>query len=184
MNHVVINVLLTYYMAKLMSTIISNTSPLIAFSAINRLDLLRGIFAEVLIPEAVRRELFPSHSAWTEARAVQDAISKGSWINVVHIDRELVLTTLPARLGHGEIEAISLAAERELPVLIDDLAARKAANDLGRACVGTLAILARHKNSGTLSEAGPLIEEMRMHGIHYGNALVDRFLKAVGERQE
>ncbi|MGO8676160.1 MAG: DUF3368 domain-containing protein [Limisphaerales bacterium] len=136
-----------------------------------------------MIPEAVRQELFPSHSAWTEARAIQDAITQRRWVKVVHVDPRLPLAALAPRLGSGEIEAISLSLERKLPVLIDDLAARKAANDLHLTCIGTLAILARHKNRGALSDAKPIIQEMRMHGIYYSDTLVERFLEAVGERQ-
>ena len=38
-------------------TIISDTTPIISLIKINRLDLLQKLFGEVLIPEAVYREL-------------------------------------------------------------------------------------------------------------------------------
>ena len=43
----------------LVSRIVYHTGPLIALGLLGRLDLLKSRFSEVLIPEAVRREIEP-----------------------------------------------------------------------------------------------------------------------------
>jgi len=40
-----------------MSRIVCNTGPLIALGVLNRLDILKSLFSEVLIPEAVQKKL-------------------------------------------------------------------------------------------------------------------------------
>ena len=37
--------------------IVSNTSPLIAFSALKKLDILKDLFKKIIIPQAVYEEL-------------------------------------------------------------------------------------------------------------------------------
>src|ERR1041385_3975136 len=64
----------------IMSTAVSNTSPLLAFSAIHRLELLQNVFEQLLIPDGVCAELFPTGTVWTEAEAAQRAIRHGAWI--------------------------------------------------------------------------------------------------------
>jgi len=41
------------------SRIVCNTGPLIALGLLDRLDLLKSLFSEILIPEAVQREIEP-----------------------------------------------------------------------------------------------------------------------------
>src|SRR6266496_1725838 len=105
-----------------MSMAVSNTSPLIAFSAIGRLDLLQNVFAPVLIPASVRTELFPVGTVWTEAQAAQHAIIQGGWLQVGATPQlKAPRSSLCQKLGAGEAEAIALALERQVPLVIDDL---------------------------------------------------------------
>src|SRR5438552_2698384 len=114
-----------------MSIAVSNTSPLVAFSAIKRLDLLRNVFTSLLVPESVRSELFPQGTVWTNAKAAQDAISEGAWIEVLKRAPLQKLSTVAQRLGAGEAEAIALALDNQLPLVIDDLEARRIGLQLG-----------------------------------------------------
>ena len=52
-------------------TIISDTTPIISLIKINRLDLLEKLFEEVLIPEAVYRELTTNALFENEAKIVK-----------------------------------------------------------------------------------------------------------------
>lgn len=56
-------------------TIVSDTTPLISLIKINRLDLLEKLFHEVLIPEAVYRELTTNQSFALEAEEVGKPLS-------------------------------------------------------------------------------------------------------------
>jgi predicted nucleic acid-binding protein len=165
-----------------MSNVISNTSPLIAFSGIRRLDLLYGLFTAVRIPPKVRREIVSDGIPWSEATDIREAIArKETWIQVVPAPQSSILADLAEHLGVGEAEAIALACERNLPVLLDDLAARKAARRLGLSLIGTLGILARSKRKGLIPLVKPLLQDMRGAGIYYSKSLENEFLRQMGE---
>ncbi len=161
--------------------IISDTSPLIAFSAIRRIDLLQKLFVSVLIPPAVFRELVSQGKNWREAAEIQEAINDGTWIKAASAPQSHLLPALCERLGAGEAEAIILALQCNSPVLLDDLAARKAALGLNLDVVGSLGVLARSKATGAIPAAKPLIEAIRNAGIYYSAPLIHKFLKELGE---
>lgn len=62
----------------MMLGLVCNTGPLIALAMIDRLDLLKLLFREVLIPEAVHREIVQGGSASAGLSAYRQA----SWIKV------------------------------------------------------------------------------------------------------
>jgi predicted nucleic acid-binding protein len=165
-----------------MSKVVSNTSPLIALSAIKRLDLLYRIFPSVIIPQGVWNEIVSDGTPWSSATAIREALSKqAKWAEIVSAPQLPLLATLSQRLGIGEAEAIVLAVERNLPVLLDDKAARKAGNQLGLSVIGTLAILARSKENGEVPQVKPLLLGILDAGIYLAKPLVDEFLRSMGE---
>jgi predicted nucleic acid-binding protein len=115
---------------------VSDSSPIIAFEHLDLLDLLRQLTNALYVPPAVRREVFAE-------RAVP------SWIKERGVSYPISLRTLRPRLGLGESEAITLALEM-LPchLILDDLAARRAAQSMKIPVVGTvgLLLLARQRN--------------------------------------
>lgn len=163
------------------TTGVTNTSPLIAFSAIQRLDLLENVFTRLLVPESVRAELFPTGSVWTQAQAAQEALTRGAWMEVIRASQPSALAVLTHKLGAGETEAIAVALERRLPLVIDDLEARAAARALGLQVVGTLGIVARNKKMQAIRAAKPVVEAIQQAGIYYSAALIERFLNELGE---
>lgn len=116
--------------------IIADTSPL---NYILQLGLIREfqiIFGELVIPEAVHRELYDS-AAPSEVRAW--AANLPEWVKVRRARRSD--PTLPKNLGAGETEAISLALELKANrLLIDDLPGRRAAEQRSIPVTGTLTI--------------------------------------------
>jgi predicted nucleic acid-binding protein len=59
--------------------IVCNTGPLIALGLLGHLDLLKSLFSEVLIPEAVQREIY---QGGVSQRGV-DSFGRADWIRVV-----------------------------------------------------------------------------------------------------
>jgi predicted nucleic acid-binding protein len=52
---------------------------------------------------------------------------------------------------------------------------------LGIPIIGNLGVLKRCRELGLIDQAGPLIKGMRANGIRFGEALIVRFLRKLGE---
>jgi predicted nucleic acid-binding protein len=158
---------------------VADTSLLVAFSAIERLDVLCGVFPGITIPAAVLNEL--EAGDWKEASAVLREIRAGTWIRVVPVPAFSFPIVPPANLGAGELEVLRLASYANTTALIDDSAACRFAERIGVPVVRSLAILARAKYLGSIQAVRPLVEGMVDHGIRLSPDLVSRFLKGLGE---
>jgi hypothetical protein len=163
-----------------MSTAISNSSPLIAFSAIERLDLIRRIFSSIIIPQAVDLEVNTSLTSITTQARIWKPI-RADWIAIVPVKESPHLVTLRESLGAGEAEAITLATERGLPILLDDLPGRKMAVRMNLIPIGSLGILARCKYSGAIREVKPFVQALQNAKIFYSDWLIQKFLNDMGE---
>ncbi len=164
-----------------MPSIVADASALIALAAIHRLDLLHAEFNDVRVPRAVYREIVTDGEGWLEAADAQALLKSESWLHVQDVTGSPLLDLLRASLGAGEAEAIALASEVKLPVLLDDLEARQAAARLNLEIVGALGIIGRGKRRGRIAAARPLVEALRTAGIYYSDALITRFLKELDE---
>lgn len=150
--------------------VVSNASPLIALAGIRRLDLLPALFESVLIPPAVAREIhrsIPLMPAWLQTRAL------GAGPPTVGLRRAL---------GDGEREAIGLALEIQAEVVIlDDLPARRIAEDKGLNVVGTLGVLLAAKRAGLIERIRPELDDLVKTSFYLTPELYDQLLAAAGE---
>jgi len=126
-----------------MSVVISDIGPINYLIQIGRVEILGELFEKVILPEAVQDELL-DEKAPTDVQKWADAPS-----DRVEIKGGVDFQQLPPGyfemlrdLGPGEVEAIALAYEFDLPVILDDFDARIAARNCGLSIFGTLAILA------------------------------------------
>lgn len=135
--------------------IVSNASPLIHLGRLGRLDLLRGAFGRVIIPQSVFAEVVSEGERINapDAAAVAQAIAEG-WIEV-----RPVRSLFPKRwrgLHRGEREAISLAKELQCALLIDDSHGRLLAKLEGVEGRGTLYVLLSALRDGRVDLDGYL----------------------------
>lgn len=158
--------------------IVADTSVLAAFSGIRRLDIISVLFEQALVPKAVCRELVDEGIGWVEARDIQAALADGLWVTTVEVHPNVQAERFRSRLGAGELEVISLAGDRTLLAAIDDLDARRVAEQLGVKVIGSLGILGRAKRAGLIEEIRPLLFQMQKNGIRFGRSLVENFLEA------
>lgn len=121
-----------------MPSVVSNSTPLIYLAKIGRLDLLKELFGEVLIPKEVYAEVVEKGKALglKDAYVVEAAVTQG-WIKVVVADP----VEMPIELDKGEEEALSLAKQHKATVLIDETSARSAARLLDLTPRGTIFVL-------------------------------------------
>lgn len=160
---------------------VSDTSVLVAYSAIGRLDVLRAVVPRIFIPGAVRREVVDQGVGWVEAHSAQTAILLADWIVVEIIEGLNQMPKTRFGLFSGESEAIPLAELHNCPILLDDPSARKAARRRQLEVVGSLGVLVLAKRAGIISEVHPLIVQMQRMGIRFRDDLLEQVLKEVGE---
>ena len=135
-------------------TVISNTTPLINFAAINRLDILQAMFGQIAIPQAVYDET--TGSSFPDSQVVLQAIASG-WLQVSRVST--ISSEIPPELDRGEREAIALAIETgEQRILLDEREARQVAQSFGLQVIGTLGILLLAKNQQIIPQVQPLLD--------------------------
>lgn len=153
--------------------VVADTSPPLHLGRIGRLDLLPAVVGRVTIPRTVWDELL--HPG-TRADVVA-AIRGANWIDVVDdpVARDL-------GLDPGETAAILLAENlRADALLIDERRGRAVAAARGISVIGTLGVVAGARRAGALERAAPIIAELRADGFWLADALVEEFLRGLGE---
>lgn len=144
-----------------MPAVVSNSSPLVYLTRLGRLDLLRELYQEVLIPNAVWNEVAIEGQGRPEAAAVRRAASAG-WLKVQSVtDAATAQQPTFPNLGAGEREALGLALLRNGLLLIDEAAGRAAARRLGLRHTGTLGILLEAKSRGLIPDVRSALEQLR-----------------------
>ncbi len=133
--------------------VVSDSSPLIALSSVDRLDLMQLIFETIIIPVSVRDEIMGT--------AAKITVELPSFIRVEPVAAELPVRFLKLNLHAGESEAIALALERGIQgIILDDKQARETADELGLKVIGTLGVLILAKRKGFLSEVRPIMAQI------------------------
>lgn len=152
---------------------ISDSSPLIALAQIDRLALVRQLYAEIIIPPAVAREIaptLPNQPAWIVNRPLSHPIRPAN---------------AGASLDPGETEAMSLAVELHATgVVLDGLQARRVGRTLGLRIVGTLGILLLAKRRGLLASIQPELDALVAVKFHFTEELARCVLADAGEDAE
>lgn len=158
--------------------VISNTSPIIALAAIGQLDLLRQLYGQVIIPEAVYQELTVTPAAPGAAAA-----QLLGWIAVKAVVNHTVTTTLQTEVDEGEAEAIALALETQADLLlIDERRGRAVATRLGLQRVGLLGMLLEAKRRGFIPALRPVLDDLSAKATFWVSPqLYAQVLQAAGE---
>lgn len=160
---------------------VSDTSPIANLAALGRLELLKSQFPEVWVPGSVLKELsnYPDHAA---REAFQDALGE-EWIRCVSPSPSPLLNLLLQQLSIGEAEAIALATELNIGmVILDEQEARDLAVQTGMHVIGVLGILLRAKREGEISALRPEIQSLRNKGKFLISPHVEaKILAAAGE---
>ena len=160
------------------SVVVADTGPLIAFAYLDLYALFPRVLGEVLVPEAVMKELHID-SDRPDVVCIQTAL-KRQWLRV----KEMALPVendFPLSLGPGEQAAVQLASEMKCPVLMDDKLARRFATAQGLIVIGTAGVLLKAKQMGELAEVIPLLRHLQVKGYYFSPALMERVGRIAGE---
>lgn len=83
--------------------VVSNASPLINLARIGQIGLLRELYGELWIPEAVWREVVEEG----RGQAGAEEVGQGGWIVTQLVTNQLLVEALQQELDAGEAEARS-----------------------------------------------------------------------------
>lgn len=158
-----------------MSITVANASPLIALARIDRFSLLKSLFQDIAVPEAVWTEVVVQGTGKPAVDLAIQAEQQG-WLHREQVADTLAVAVLQANLGAGEAEAIVLAQELGVRwVLLDDDLARAHATRLGLSVKGTAGILLAAHVAGHISDLKTTLDELRSHSFW----LSDRIYTAI-----
>lgn len=155
--------------------VISNTTPIIALSSINKLDLLQRLFGEIIIPETVVMEIEEGGLIKVPAlRAIE-------WINIVSDIRD-IKERLILGLDEGEKQTILVALEydsEDCLVLLDERKGRRIAKKLGLEIKGTLGVLAKARRGGLIKNFKEMAFELLRNNLYYDLQLIEAISQEV-----
>ena len=161
---------------KTRSVVVADTTPLNYLIVIGRDHLLEEMFGEVLIPQAVLDELRHPKAPAAVAEWLKQT---PRWLRVLQVGQ----LDDSIRLGKGENEAISLALEQNVQViLMDERRGRAAATERGLLPVGTLNLLDLADEKGRLDGLKAL-DDLRSTSFRAEAELLSQFEARMLERR-
>lgn len=156
--------------------VVLNNTPLVALWAIGRLDLLRDLFGEVLIPQAVKTEFLA-----IERSSREKALAEAPWVRSAALAQPWLALAFTG-LDQGEAEVMALAEERSARlVVLDERKARRFAERLDLPLTGTLGLLLSAKEVGLIESVAHWTEKICEAGLYLSADLVKRVLELAGE---
>lgn len=157
--------------------VVSNTSPIINLAKINQLDLIRQIYHEINIPDAVYLEIANYQLPGSYE------VKNSDWIIRQSISNTKLLESLDNQLDKGESEAIVLSVEVKADILlIDEFLGRNIAVNSGLNVTGLLGILLQAKSLKLLANVKPVLDQL-VYGTTFRikKDLYNHILKLAGE---
>lgn len=158
-------------MSTLSDLIVVNASPLLALDACSQIGVLRSLYARIVVPDEVDKEL--------SVGKTQSLLPGGltaehrAWIEVLPLSSP-PKASLTARLDPGEASVIALALELGASlVLIDERSGWREAQSEGLTPVGSVGIILLAKKKGLITEVKPHLYEMRAKGIYLSRRVIN-----------
>jgi predicted nucleic acid-binding protein len=167
--------------------VVSDSTPLIYLAKIGRLNLLRGVFEKIYVPEAVFNEAVTQGKElnMSDAFIIEKAV--GIWIikELVDpkVDAEFRFLDTNTKLGSGEKEALKLCKQLNAVYFIaDDREARSVSRILNIKPIGTCGILIQtfRQASITEGEALQILDDLVKVGFRISSAVYRRILDELG----
>lgn len=156
-------------------TIVSDTTCITNLMHIERLDILKNIFQQIIVPKHVYDEL----CALPKQRLI---LETEKWIVCQDIQGTELYEQIIEDLDRGEAEAIALAHSLSADYLIiDERKGRQIAESLGIKIIGLLGILVWAKQQNIIHHVKPLALDLISAGFHISEKLLVRVLQSVQE---
>jgi len=152
--------------------VVSDTTPIISLLKAKKLELLKDLFVEIIIPLGVFEELVANDKFHNEIEQIEHS----DFISIISVSDEKSVKILRkvSGLDRGESEAIVLSGEKNADLLlIDERRGRDVAKQMDITITGTLGILLFAYEEGLLrkSEIIDVLNLMENSGIRISDKL-------------
>ena len=117
--------------------IVSDATALIVLINIDRFELFKMMFENIIMPQEVYDEVTVKPSA----KKFIDAEIKSAFLSIVNYEDKQAFKEINFVLDKGESASIALAIEKKLPLIIDEKKGRKFAESCGVEIIGLVGIL-------------------------------------------
>ena len=159
--------------------VVCDSTVLIGLAKIRKLWLLKEIYKEVFIPEAVFTEIVGKGKGRPGVKDVENA----KWIHQKTVKDKRTVELLAAEMGRGEAEVLVLGKELNADwLIIDDEKARAAATSAEFQIIGLAGILLLAKQLNLISSVKPLFDELQNKGFRLSDEIRREILKKAGEK--
>lgn len=161
--------------------VVSDASPLILLAKIGKLNLLKELYREIIIPSHVRNEVMEHKDK--ASTLILSEIKKG-WIQPVDAEISHEIMRLGEKLGLHKGETAALGVAKHLginEILADDKLARIAARILGLRAIGCLGVIMKAYETDviTRTEAIDSIEKLVKAGLWISPEILSDVFKSL-----
>jgi predicted nucleic acid-binding protein len=159
-----------------MPKVVSNTTPLLSFLKIDKLDVLKDLYKNILIPQAVYQEIEAG-----KGRDFYTDLQRLDWIIIEPVKSRHERMYL-FDLDDGEAETLILAREQNADLaIIDEKCGRRYARQLGIPVTGTIGILLKAKKQSLIPTIAPLLQQLLDKQTWFSTDLIKKALEMAGE---
>jgi predicted nucleic acid-binding protein len=157
--------------------VVLNASPLICLFKSGLADLLPALFQEVLVPEAVLKEVM----AEGKTDFARESIISQKWIRrLTDIPIDPRVTAWDLRQGESAVLSFALR-DTDCWAVMDDREARRCSMSLGCRFIGTLGIIVLAKKKGIINSVRDSLKKLRGAGFWLSDTLVEEICRRAGE---
>jgi predicted nucleic acid-binding protein len=161
-------------------SIIADSGPILSCARANQLELLHQVIGGLTIPDAVYEDIVVRGAGKPGSTEVQGA----SWIRPLPVRDRVFVDELPPKLHLGEREAIALAKEQGVALLVDERKARREALHQGITLMGSLRVLREAKTRRIIPCVRPVLGELMAAGMYISEAHYEAFLRQLDEAED
>lgn len=159
--------------------IVSDTSCIGYLIQTNLLNLLPIIYGEIIIPDAVNKEILQLKNKGHNLSEFKNA----DWIKIYRANNLSNVNEYKYILDEGELEAISLAIELKADLLIiDEKLGRIVASNMGFDITGLVGILITAKNKNLIPSIKYALDKVILLGCRISEKLYNIALKSCNEQ--
>jgi len=157
-----------------MKVVIADTGAIISLVHVGQLDLIKKVFGDYYIAEAVWSELNKYENPDFDKTILNELKNR-----VMPIKSKNNLTMV---MDFGESESVILYEELDADfLLIDDYKARNIAELLDIKCIGSIGLVVKAKQKGLITALGPIFSKWISTGRYFSKKLLNQVLTEAGE---